>query len=135
MVSCVRLSLLRQCCHQLSLVTFSYEVELVKHSAFPNHQLRTKEPNICDPSVQQYSGYLDVTDGKHLFYWFVTVSLHRSAKQKSMCLTLGFSSRGAIQVRTPSFCGSTVALDVVPLLVCCLNLDHASSPTREGIRH
>ncbi|KAF8265772.1 serine carboxypeptidase [Lactarius quietus] len=44
--------------------------ELVKHSAFPNHQLRTREPNLCDPSVRQYSGYLDVTDGKHLFFWF-----------------------------------------------------------------
>jgi carboxypeptidase C (cathepsin A) len=44
--------------------------ELVKHSAFPNHQLRTREPNLCDSSVRQYSGYLDVTDGKHLFFWF-----------------------------------------------------------------
>jgi len=47
--------------------------ELVKHSALPNHQLRTTEPHLCDPSVQQYSGYLDITDGKHLFFWSVTV--------------------------------------------------------------
>ncbi|KAI9448816.1 Alpha/Beta hydrolase protein [Lactarius psammicola] len=44
--------------------------ERVKHSAFPNHQLRIREPNICEPSVQQYSGYLDITEGKHLFFWF-----------------------------------------------------------------
>ncbi|KAH9067022.1 serine carboxypeptidase [Lactarius deliciosus] len=44
--------------------------ELVKHSAFPDHQLRIREPDLCDPSVQQYSGYLDVTEGKHLFFWF-----------------------------------------------------------------
>ncbi|KAH9172463.1 Alpha/Beta hydrolase protein [Lactarius sanguifluus] len=44
--------------------------ELVKHSAFPTHQLRIREPNLCEPSVQQYSGYLDVTEGKHLFFWF-----------------------------------------------------------------
>ncbi|KAH9051982.1 Alpha/Beta hydrolase protein [Lactarius vividus] len=44
--------------------------ELVKHLAFPDHQLRIREPNICEPSVQQYSGYLDVTEGKHLFFWF-----------------------------------------------------------------
>ncbi|KAH9023151.1 Alpha/Beta hydrolase protein [Lactarius pseudohatsudake] len=44
--------------------------ELVKHSAFPKHQLRIREPNLCEPSVQQYSGYLDVTEGKHLFFWF-----------------------------------------------------------------
>ncbi|KAH9975097.1 serine carboxypeptidase [Lactifluus volemus] len=44
--------------------------ELVKHSALPNHQLRTTQPTLCDPSVKQYSGYLDITDGKHLFFWF-----------------------------------------------------------------
>src|SRR6266702_71186 len=50
-------------------------------------------------------------------------------------LTSGFSSRGAIQACIPSFFGSTVALGVAPVLVCCLNLVHASSPTREGTRH
>ncbi|KAI0275295.1 Alpha/Beta hydrolase protein [Gloeopeniophorella convolvens] len=44
--------------------------ELVKHPAFPDHQLRTTEPNLCDASVKQHSGYLDITDGKHLFFWF-----------------------------------------------------------------
>ena len=28
------------------------------------------EPTICDPSVQQASGYLDIADNKHLFFWF-----------------------------------------------------------------
>ncbi|KAH8983045.1 Alpha/Beta hydrolase protein [Lactarius hatsudake] len=31
--------------------------ELVKHSAFPKHRLRIREPNLCEP-------------GKHLFFWF-----------------------------------------------------------------
>ncbi|KAJ1833605.1 hypothetical protein LPJ63_002649 [Coemansia sp. RSA 2711] len=27
-------------------------------------------PALCDPSVQQYSGYMDIAPDKHLFYWF-----------------------------------------------------------------
>ncbi|KAJ7900717.1 peptidase S10, serine carboxypeptidase, partial [Mycena olivaceomarginata] len=25
---------------------------------------------LCDTSVKQYSGYLDIADDKHLFFWF-----------------------------------------------------------------
>ncbi|KAI6162649.1 peptidase S10 serine carboxypeptidase [Pisolithus thermaeus] len=44
--------------------------ELVRHPHFSQHQLRVMEPSLCDPSVKQYSGYLDVTNDKHLFFWF-----------------------------------------------------------------
>ncbi|KAF8655864.1 hypothetical protein AX16_002947 [Volvariella volvacea WC 439] len=44
--------------------------ELVSHPAFTEHQLRVTEPDLCDPSVKQYSGYLDAADDKHLFFWF-----------------------------------------------------------------
>ncbi|KIY63058.1 serine carboxypeptidase [Cylindrobasidium torrendii FP15055 ss-10] len=44
--------------------------ELVQHSAFENHQLRVTEPDLCDASVKQYSGYLDIAQDKHLFFWF-----------------------------------------------------------------
>ncbi|KAI6045248.1 Alpha/Beta hydrolase protein [Pisolithus marmoratus] len=44
--------------------------ELVRHPSFAQHQLRVTEPSLCDSSVKQYSGYLDVTDAKHLFFWF-----------------------------------------------------------------
>ncbi|KAF8833259.1 peptidase S10, serine carboxypeptidase [Paxillus ammoniavirescens] len=44
--------------------------ELVQHSHFSDYQLRITEPSLCDPSVKQYSGYLDITDDKHLFFWF-----------------------------------------------------------------
>ncbi|KAF9237071.1 peptidase S10 serine carboxypeptidase [Melanogaster broomeanus] len=44
--------------------------ESVSHPSFPDHRLRLTEPTLCDPTVQQYSGYLDISDSKHLFFWF-----------------------------------------------------------------
>ena len=43
--------------------------EVVTHPAFNNHRLRIAEPKVCDPDVRQYSGYFDIADGKHLFFW------------------------------------------------------------------
>ena len=35
-------------------------------------RLRFKEPNICEltPGVHSYSGYVDIDEGLHLFFWF-----------------------------------------------------------------
>ena len=44
--------------------------ELLSHPAFSDYQLRVTEPNVCDPNVQQYSGYLDISESKHLFFWY-----------------------------------------------------------------
>ncbi|EIW77065.1 peptidase S10 serine carboxypeptidase [Coniophora puteana RWD-64-598 SS2] len=44
--------------------------ELVQHPHFKNYKLRVTEPTLCDASVKQYSGYLDISDSKHLFFWF-----------------------------------------------------------------
>ncbi|KIJ61414.1 hypothetical protein HYDPIDRAFT_115872 [Hydnomerulius pinastri MD-312] len=44
--------------------------ELIQHPHFSDYRLRITEPTLCDPSVKQYSGYLDITDDKHLFFWF-----------------------------------------------------------------
>ncbi|KAG9091394.1 hypothetical protein FS749_016584 [Ceratobasidium sp. UAMH 11750] len=46
------------------------EHELFSHASFPSHQLRLKSPKLCDPTVNQHSGYLDVSDEKHIFFWF-----------------------------------------------------------------
>ncbi|KAJ6476261.1 Alpha/Beta hydrolase protein [Mycena sanguinolenta] len=44
--------------------------EVVSLPSFDEHQLRFTEPKLCDTSVKQYSGYLDIADDKHLFFWF-----------------------------------------------------------------
>ncbi|KAI0789518.1 Alpha/Beta hydrolase protein [Abortiporus biennis] len=44
--------------------------ELVTHPQFSSYQLRVTDPELCDPAVKQHSGYLDISDGKHLFFWF-----------------------------------------------------------------
>ncbi|KAF5317633.1 hypothetical protein D9611_014972 [Ephemerocybe angulata] len=43
--------------------------ELVRHPKFTS-TLRVTEPDLCDSSVKQYSGYFDVAEDKHLFFWF-----------------------------------------------------------------
>ncbi|KAF7373349.1 Carboxypeptidase [Mycena sanguinolenta] len=44
--------------------------EVVSHPSFDEHQLRVTDPELCDTSVKQYSGYLDIANDKHLFFWF-----------------------------------------------------------------
>jgi len=45
--------------------------EYVSNPAFADYSLRVAEPKLCDPSVKQHSGYLDIADDKHLFFWCV----------------------------------------------------------------
>jgi hypothetical protein len=45
--------------------------EIVSINAFRDYQLRITKPNLCDTTVKQYSGYLDIANGKHLFFWYV----------------------------------------------------------------
>lgn len=45
-------------------------VDTLSHPSLPDYTLRVTEPKLCDSSVKQYSGYLDVGADKHLFFWF-----------------------------------------------------------------
>lgn len=42
----------------------------LKHDSLPGYALRVTEPKLCDSGVKQYSGYLDVGQDKHFFFWF-----------------------------------------------------------------
>ncbi|KAI8332375.1 prepro-carboxypeptidase Z [Chlamydoabsidia padenii] len=56
-----------------SIILFSGLVEstTVFHSQWnKNHTLTFKQPKLCDPTVVQYSGYLDVGENEHYFFWF-----------------------------------------------------------------
>ncbi|KAJ3556355.1 hypothetical protein NM688_g2075 [Phlebia brevispora] len=44
--------------------------DVARDPAFQNYQLRITKPRLCDPSVTQYSGYLDISEARHLFFWF-----------------------------------------------------------------
>ncbi|KAF7336198.1 Carboxypeptidase [Mycena venus] len=44
--------------------------ELLSLPSFDQHKLRITEPELCNTSVKQYSRYLDISDNKHLFFWF-----------------------------------------------------------------
>ncbi|CAG8606405.1 8941_t:CDS:2, partial [Cetraspora pellucida] len=44
--------------------------KILKRSNFPEYKVNLKEPHLCDDTVQQYSGYVDVKSTKHLFFWF-----------------------------------------------------------------
>ncbi|KAJ7684476.1 serine carboxypeptidase [Mycena polygramma] len=46
------------------------EFAYVSHPALAEYSLRFKKPTLCDSSVKQVSGYLDIAKDKHLFFWF-----------------------------------------------------------------
>ncbi|KAF5363981.1 hypothetical protein D9756_000949 [Leucocoprinus leucothites] len=55
--------------HLSSLPSDQYTA--LSHPRFPNHKVRVKQTQFCDPTVNVYTGYLDVDEGaKHMFFYF-----------------------------------------------------------------
>ncbi|KAH8099460.1 peptidase S10 serine carboxypeptidase [Cristinia sonorae] len=44
----------------------------LEENLIPHHQLRitNSKSEVCDITVKQHSGFLDISDGRHLFFWF-----------------------------------------------------------------
>lgn len=43
-----------------------------KHEDFPTHEIRAIQPmGFCDSTVQQWSGYLDTPNNRHMYFWWV----------------------------------------------------------------
>ncbi|KAM0747546.1 peptidase S10 serine carboxypeptidase [Meredithblackwellia eburnea MCA 4105] len=45
------------------------DYEVVTHEDYPSYKIRMKEPELCDSTVSSYSGYLDIDEETHLFFW------------------------------------------------------------------
>ncbi|TFK43077.1 Alpha/Beta hydrolase protein [Crucibulum laeve] len=55
----------------LSSISSTDAFTALSHPRFPNHQVRVKKSEFCDPTVNVYTGYLDVDAGaKHMFFYF-----------------------------------------------------------------
>lgn len=53
-------------------------IQRFSHIKYPSYSLDVSAPKLCDPMVKQYSGYLNVEDDKHFFFWFFE-SRHKPA--------------------------------------------------------
>ncbi|KAK1217826.1 hypothetical protein PQX77_019499 [Marasmius sp. AFHP31] len=42
----------------------------LRHPLFPNHSARIKKSRFCDHTVNAYTGYIDITGARHLFFYF-----------------------------------------------------------------
>ncbi|KAM0754515.1 peptidase S10, serine carboxypeptidase [Meredithblackwellia eburnea MCA 4105] len=46
------------------------DFQVLTHPAFEDHRVRVRTPKgLCDPQVEQKSGYLDTPNGRHFYFW------------------------------------------------------------------
>ncbi|KAL8278754.1 hypothetical protein RQP46_008823 [Phenoliferia psychrophenolica] len=46
------------------------DFEVLSHPNFADHRVRVRTPKgLCDPDVEQKSGYLDTANGRHFYFW------------------------------------------------------------------
>jgi len=57
--------------HQCVYLILLAVVEVITSAELPEYQMRVKQPKgICDTTVEQWSGYLDISKNRHLFFYF-----------------------------------------------------------------
>ncbi|KAG9004952.1 hypothetical protein FRB90_010649 [Tulasnella sp. 427] len=65
-------------------------MQVMRVSSLPDFKslgIRLKSPRLCDPTVKQYSGYIDFPTDKHMFFWFF--ESRRSPAKAPLVLSFG----------------------------------------------
>ncbi len=100
------------------------EFERLTHPSFPEYSLRLSTPQseaFCDKDVKQHSGYLDISDSKHL-------GSSSSSREASPRMTLSSSGSTAVPVAPLSTgCSLSLVLAVSPMRAA----RSRTTPTRE----
>lgn len=109
--------------------------ELVTHPAFADYQLRVTDPHLCDPAVKQHSGYLDISDGKHLFFWYVSLLSEVVSHLTFGVHSLGSLNPALIQRRRLLRCGSMAVPAAAPSPASCSSLVLAASQRKDKMLH
>ncbi|KAF9004731.1 Alpha/Beta hydrolase protein [Cyathus striatus] len=81
----------------------------LSHPRFPNYQVRVKKIDFCDPTVNVYTGYLDVDAGaKHMFFYFFESRRNPDQDDVMMWINGGlFAGPCSIDMKNASTNGTT----------------------------
>lgn len=74
--------------------------EMHRHVSFPDHRIRLRRPQLCDSEVLQCSGYLDVDEDKHFFFWYASGSEYEARVQR---MVVASPHRGCRQILRESY--------------------------------